>query len=345
LANRVADRVAEEFPGKFVVVPAYNTGMKMPETVRPRGNVIVWLYPREIDFGHPLATGAQATNVEFRAAIEQWSGAAKRIWVGDYAGNFSHYLMPHPNLDVLVPNVKYYADHHATGYSVRGNYNCANAEFARLRMWVLAKAMWNPEVDPKALIAEFCNGYYGPAGPEILKYIDAIHRPVRNNPMLYVQTAYDDGMPWLAADVLAEAAGHLREARKKVAGDAVLEKRVRQACMPVWYVLALRGPSSQKWRAIESRLGPMRGAELAVELAKSIKENGMTCLSEGDPPQRVTDFTEYLREWSSRAGAEADLLPPELKGASRGGCRLINAVQIDHRKRGWGGPSMPITGR
>ncbi len=304
LANRVADRVAEEFPGKFVVVPAYNTAMKMPKTVRPRSNVTIWLYPREIDFGHSVATGAQATNVEFRSALDQWSGAARRIWVGDYAGNFSHYLMPHPNLDVLVPNVKYYTDHHATGYSVRGNYTCANAEFSRLRMWVLAHAMWNPEVDGRALVAEFCNGYYGPAGPEILKYIDAVHRPVRNNPMLYVQTAYDDEMPWLAADVLAEAAVHLREAERKVAGNSVLEKRVRHACMPLWYVLAVRGPSSQTWRVVESRLGPLRGAELAVTLANTIAEHGITCLAEGDSPQRVKDFADYLRDWSCASAPE-----------------------------------------
>ncbi len=314
LANRVADRVAQEVPGKFVVVPAYNTGMKMPKTVRPRSNVIVWLYPREIDFGHPVATGVQATNVEFRSALDQWSGAARRVWVGDYVGNFSHYVMPHPNLDVLAANVKYCADHHATGYSARGNYACANAEFSRLRMWVLAHAMWNPEADGRSLVAEFCSGYYGSAGPGILKYIDAIHRPVRNNPMLYVQTTYDDDMPWLAAGVLAEAAGHLREAERKVAGNSVLEKRVRHASMPLWYVLALRGPSSRTWRVIESRLGPIRGTELAARLAKTIEEHNIPCLAEGDSPQRVKDFTDYLRDWSSRVGAETDLLPPELKG-------------------------------
>ncbi len=339
LANQVADRVAQEFPGRFVVAPAYCLGMILPKTVRPRDNVVICLYPKENDFGHPVAIGSQITNVQFRRAMDQWSGVSQRIWVGDYATNYFHYLMPHPNLDVLVPNIKYYVDHHATGYAVRGNYSGVNVEFSPLRMWVLAKAMWNPEADGKALVAEFCNGYYGPAGPEILKYIDAIHRPVRDNPRLYVQTAYDDRMPWLAPDVLVEAERHLREAEKKVAGKPELEKRVRHAHMPLWYALALRGPSSQTWRSIKRKLGPVPSSEITARLATTIEEHGITTLSQGNGPERVKEFLAYLREWSSRVGTEEDLLPPELKGAARDGYRLINAVQIDHQNQGWtGGP-------
>jgi hypothetical protein len=339
LANQVADRVAQGFPGRLVVAPAYCLGMILPRAVRPRDNVVICLYPKENDFGHPVATGSQVTNAQFRSTMDQWSGIARRIWVGDYATNFSHYLMPHPNLDVLVPNIKYCVDHHATGYSVQGNYSGVNVEFSPLRMWVLAKAMWDPEADGKSLVAEFCCGYYGPAGSEILKYIDAIHKPVRDNPMLYVQTSYNDRMPWLAPDVLVEAERHLREAKKKVAGKPELEKRVRHAHMPLWYVLALRGPSSRTWRAIDQKLSVTAPAEIARRLAEAIEENHVTALAMGDSEQRVKDFVAYLRDWSSRAGAEADLLPPELKGVAGDGDRLINAVQIDYQNRGWtGGP-------
>jgi hypothetical protein len=339
LANEVADRVAQEFPGRFVVVPAFCSGMKLPKTIRPRDNVAIWLYPRENDFGHAVATSSQMTSSQFRSAMGQWSGAARRIWVGDYVTNFSHYLMPHPNLDVLAPNVKYYAEHGATGYSAQGSYTSAGTEFARLRMWVLAKAMWNPEADGKALVAEFCNGYYGPAGPEILKYIDTIHRPVRENPRLYVQTSYNDQMPWLTPEVLVEAEGHLREAERKVAGDPMLTKRVRHAHVPLWYMLVLRGPSSRTWRAIDQRTSAIAPAEIARRLADAIEENHVTALAMGDPEQRVKEFVAYLRDWSSRAGADADVLPPELRGIGRDGYRLINGVQIDFQNRGWtGGP-------
>jgi hypothetical protein len=95
--------------------------------------------------------------------------AARQIWLWDYTCNFTHYLMPHPNLDVLAPNVRYFADHRVIGYMAQGSHTCVNAEFSHLRMWVLAKALWNPEADNQALVAEFCLGFYGPGGPAMLK--------------------------------------------------------------------------------------------------------------------------------------------------------------------------------
>jgi hypothetical protein len=41
IANEAADRVAKEFPGKFVMAPAYAWGIQMPKTLRPRENVII----------------------------------------------------------------------------------------------------------------------------------------------------------------------------------------------------------------------------------------------------------------------------------------------------------------
>ncbi|MGA2616072.1 MAG: DUF4838 domain-containing protein [Thermoguttaceae bacterium] len=189
-----------------------------------------------------------------------------------YTTNFTHYLMPQPNLDVLAPNIKYFADHCVTGYMAQGSHTCINAEFSHLRMWVLAKALWNPEADNQALVAEFCNGYYGSAGPAILKYIDAIHKPVRQQGGLYVTCYNGFDAPWLAPDVLVEAEGHLREAEAAVAGNAALLDRVRLAHLPLQYVLAVRQPTSPTWKRIEQEFGKIDRAAFANRFAGTIDQ-------------------------------------------------------------------------
>ena len=35
--------------------------------------------------------------------------------------------------------------------------------------------MWNPDQDPRELMTEFLNGYYGAAGPFVMKYLERPH--------------------------------------------------------------------------------------------------------------------------------------------------------------------------
>jgi hypothetical protein len=338
LANEAADRVAKEFPGKQVMAPAYMWGLPLPKTLRPRDNVIMSVAPIDNDFGHPVASGIHEQNVKCRTAMEAWQTAAKQIWLWDYTCNFTHYLMPHPNLDVLAPNVRYYADHHVTGYMAQGSHTCVNAEFSHLRMWVLAKALWNPDVDNRTLVAEFCHGFYGPAGPAILRYIEAIHRPVRENAGLYVSCYNDFTVPWLAPEVLTEAEGSLREAEAAVAKDPVLLDRVRLAHVPLQYVLAVRQPSSTTWKQIEQRSGKINRTAFATSLADRLDQffikTGKPWGMDETGGRGFPEFVTYLRQWAAKAGPSGDALPPELRGVED--FRLIHPWQIEQQKLNWG---------
>ena len=68
--------------------------------------------------------------------------------------------MPHPNLRVLGPNVKFFVDHSVKGLFEQGAYTSKGAEMAELRAWVLARLLWNPALDGQELIDEFIAGYY-----------------------------------------------------------------------------------------------------------------------------------------------------------------------------------------
>jgi hypothetical protein len=185
-------------------------------------------------------------------------------------------------------------------------------------MWVLAKAMWNPESDGKALIDEFLNGYYGPAADSMRKYIDAIHRPVRADPRLNVSCVEMklEGAPWLTPEVIAEAEVHLREAAKKVEQDPVLSRRMRQAHMPIWYLILKKDPlfakSGRKSRlrlALESKVGPLDYADIALNFVGAVKENGINATGEN---KELGQWIEWTADYAKTLKEKGEVLPPEL---------------------------------
>lgn len=336
-ANRVADEVAKQFPEAYIMASAYNWSQRPPAHMKPRDNVVIALSSIRCDFGHPLGLSEDEETVGFRQDIEGWSKIAKRLYIWDYTTNFGHFLMPFPDLDVLAPNIKFYVDHRASGYFAQGAHVTRGAELAPLRMWVLARAMWNPEADNHALISEFLDGYYGPAADSIRAYIETIHRPIRGDGKMRVSCQLSAGLdqPWLTPDVLAAAEVHLRAAEERASGDPVIAKRLRAVHLPLWYVLAMRGPSSASWRAVDRAVGKRSGSDLAIALLAALKESQVGTLAENRRGE-LKEWRQWLDGWGKHCGASGDALPPEIEGAEPGSCRLIQACQTHRAVKWWG---------
>ncbi|MEK7413270.1 MAG: DUF4838 domain-containing protein [Planctomycetota bacterium] len=331
-ANKIGEVVEREFPGKWVMAPAYTWSRKPPKHIRPRSNVGVTLCTIECDFARPLAEGSTPANKAFADDIINWSKIAPKLYIWDYTTNFNHYLMPHPNLDALVANVKFLADHRVQGLLNQGSHTTQGAEFAQLRMWVLAKAMWDPQhADGKALITEFLNGYYGPAAPHIQRYIDIMHTTGRADPSI-ASTCYALlNSAWLAPDNIAAAEAALVEAERTVANDPALLKRVRQVHMSIWYMLLKRGPQSATWKATQAKNATLHIGGVAKDFVQATAESRVGSIAEGEI---VKPFVDWALDYAERA-SRAIPLPPELVGVDPTTYRLIQACQMDSRGRWW----------
>ncbi len=86
----------------------------------------------------------------------------------DYVVQFRNLLSPFPNLRVLQPNIQYFRDNGIQMMFQQGSGGLMS-EFVELRSYIIAKLLWNPDLDVDLLMDDFLNGYYGPAG----KYISA----------------------------------------------------------------------------------------------------------------------------------------------------------------------------
>ncbi len=173
-ANKIAEGIESEFPDVHIDTFAYQYTRKAPLKVRPRKNVLVRLCTIECSFLRPLDSG-NPLNKAFVRDMKEWAKITKNLFIWDYITNFRSYMMPCPNLNVLAPNLRFFAENSAAGVFEQGDAFCSAGDFVLMRNWVVSHLMWNPYADEKKLFAEFLNGYYGEeVGAIFGKYIDTL---------------------------------------------------------------------------------------------------------------------------------------------------------------------------
>ncbi len=245
--NKVAAEIEAEFPRVAISTLAYQYTRKPPRLVKPRPNVMVRLCSIECSFSVPLH---HQRNQAFRDDIVGWSKICDRLYIWDYTTNFKHHILPHPNLRVLGPNVKFLAAHGAKGIMEQGAYTTNGAEMAELRAWVLAKLLWDPAREGQELIDEFLEGYYGPASQPMRAYLDLMHDEVAqtgdwlgcfagiaaSNVDIGWQGKASTFINW---KTLSRAWSYLQAAEQSVANNPQLRFRVQCAQLPVMYAFMM----------------------------------------------------------------------------------------------------------
>jgi hypothetical protein len=234
--NRVAEDIEKEFPDVWVETLAYVYTRKPPKHVKPRNNVVIRLCTYECSFVQPLDKGEQ--NRPMREDIESWSRIADHLFVWDYVTNFTSYMLPHPNLRVLAPNIRFFVNNNTIGLFEQGDKNCAAGDFVRLRNWIISHLMWNPALDEQKLFDEFLLGYYGAeAVPYLKKYWEALlNSATRSN--VYLGIYRHTVMDWLTIEALNEA-HTLIEKALSVTEDEVIRRRLQRDKMSLDYVLLM----------------------------------------------------------------------------------------------------------
>ncbi len=227
--------------------------------------------------------------------IRAWAAAHDRIYVWDYTVNFSHYLAPMPNLDVIAANIRFWVKNKAEGVMLEGGY-VGPAERDELKSWA-AKLMWDPTRDANELAADFIYGHYGPAAPAIAEYEKLLADTAK------AQTAelaappggirYGVDHPFLSREFLDRATAIFARAAALAGGDVATLRKVERAELPIMYVKAARGPAfvGKDYAAVLDRY------------ERIARREGVRTLAEG-----AGNFASQLAAWRKQL-ADADPKP------------------------------------
>ncbi|MBR3389842.1 MAG: DUF4838 domain-containing protein [Prevotella sp.] len=173
------NQIAEKLPDIMLGTFAYQYTTRPPKNIVPRENIVIRLCTTDCCFAHPLESCPE--NREFMEALKDWSRLTRHLYIWDYTVNFSHFLAPFPNFDVLASNIKTFKKYGAIAIHEEGEYKSGMGEFSEMKGWVLSKLLWNPEQNTDALIDEFLHTYYKEAAEEIKKYYNLYKNLVRPN--------------------------------------------------------------------------------------------------------------------------------------------------------------------
>lgn len=173
--NAVAEMIEKKHPKVKVGTLAYWYTRKPPKTIRPRDNVQIQLCSIECCTLNPINDPDCEKNRQFCSDVDEWSKICNDIWVWNYNTNFRAYDLPFPNLRAIGPNVKYFQKNNVKGLFMQANGNGLTGELSDLRNYLIARMIWNPNFDDKAILEEFVRLHYKGAGDAILEYINMLH--------------------------------------------------------------------------------------------------------------------------------------------------------------------------
>ncbi len=237
--NQVADAIKPLYPDKYIGTFAYQYTRKAPTGITPRDNVVIRLCSIECCFAHPLEECEH--NRPFISDIEDWSKIAPHLFIWDYVVNYRQYVAPFPNFGVLAENIKTFKKYNAIGIQEEAQYESLGGEFSEMKSWVLSKLLWNPNLDTKALVAQFINDYYGPAATFIQQYFDLCHSLIKDDTVMGIYI--DENNPLYTNEFVAEANNLLTQAKEAVAEcDDDMRLRVDMVGLQIDYLRMMRTP-------------------------------------------------------------------------------------------------------
>ncbi len=233
--NEIAKRVRREMPDRDLVAYAYSVYRTPPVKLGPlEPNLIIGYVGLD------------------PADIEAWSRIAPRLYLRpNDLGPAIDLGLPRNNAVQLASAVKFAVEHKAIGFdfdNCHGNWSAHGLDY-----YVLCKALWNPTLDVRATIADYCRAAYGPAAAPMQRYherLEKISDQVRADPQLAPKSPHaarlrryysEEALTALESEILAaknavnrsDAAHMHASARIEMAAESVKYARLITALLKV----------------------------------------------------------------------------------------------------------------
>ncbi len=258
--NQVAAELKAEFPEILIDTLAYAHTVSPPKNIVPADNVLVRLCFIGGNFAFPLDS---PVNAVCREQLEEWSRIAPRLSIWTYEADFNNFYIQHPNIRNFAADLRLFRDHHVcTIFEEATAQSWGCEDFAELRVYLVSKLMWNPDVDQAALTAEFVNGYYGAAAaPHLLAVLAEIDHEVGHNPSAWAGIECATTGTWQSLESLMRCHRHVEAALKAVEGDKVHYDRVRKTSLSTAYAILTRREAT-RWCTTQGALAELNLEEL-----------------------------------------------------------------------------------
>ena len=172
--------VARRFPDKTISTLAYQYTRPAPlstASIPPKlpENLQVMLCPIEVGREQPIVLSQEGS---FRKDMEDWHQLTDNIYLWDYVVQFRNFWDPFPNLHVLQSNLQFFRDNGAQMMFEQATGPNNVSSWMDIRCYMIAKLLWNPDVDIDSIMDDFYQGYYGDTGKYVREIVDMMENAV-----------------------------------------------------------------------------------------------------------------------------------------------------------------------
>lgn len=222
--NIIGEKVRKELPELLLYCLAYAGHTEAPKKVDTLAeNLIIGLAPfagAYSDYSRPLRDPQSLPNRRFMESIKGYSRLNAKMYAREY---LSHYAWPGPLplLWTMQDRFKVYRDFNFTGvYSE--THPCWGPQGMVLYMYL--RLLWDPDLDLKAEVADYCRKAYGPAAAPMQKYHELIEKRGKGGP--YFGSGGSQAIGLFTDEFLDTLAPYVKEAKKLAQGHAPYEWRI-----------------------------------------------------------------------------------------------------------------------
>jgi hypothetical protein len=219
--NKVLEGIRDEFPNKRIGFYAYAAYCRPPVKVKPDPKLVPAVAMISLCRMHGMNDPVCPEKSYEQWIIEEWGKLLPQVYYRGYWFNLADPGLPFFMLRRIADEIPLGKRLNVAGWRTE----CmANWPGSSPSLYLAHKLMWDHAANPQAILADFCQKFFGPAAAAMQQYIDLMDRTVYN-------ADYHTGSIWdmalvYPAPLRAEAGKLLQEAAGAAAADTLAAKRV-----------------------------------------------------------------------------------------------------------------------
>lgn len=328
------NKIAAHFPKTKITTLAYLHTFKPPVNLKIEPNIYTIFCPIELNRGKAI-TSENAPS--FVKTLENWSVTSPHLFLWDYTVQFSNYMSPFPNFESFQGNYKLFKKNKVKGLFVQG-YSDIAGDFSELRQYLLAKLMWNTDIDVEATTADFLRGFYGKAAPFVGKYLNLLEtNQKKSNTYLDIYSSPVDARnTFLTPEAMDQYDQLLEQASGAVENDSVLSSRIQKLRLALEYVYFEQAKfygKNQHGMFIVNSKGEKTVreglTERVLKFTKACNQFGIYELSEGglSPDNYYKEWLEICKNTVTHLGEDLKvkfITPPSDEFKGKGSYSLVD---------------------
>lgn len=332
------NKIAVLFPKTKITTLAYLHTYKPPTGLKIEPNIYTLFCPIELNRGKPIINDTESK--PFIKILQNWGKTASNLYLWDYTVQFSNYFSPFPNFHTFSDNYKLFKQNNVKGLFVQG-YADVPGDFSELRQYLLAKILWDTEINIETTTDDFLRGFYGKAASNIKKYLILLTDNQKNsNADLDIYSGpVQSRNTFLSPEAMNQYDQLLEEALEAVDGDLTLESRIHKLRLALEFVFFEQSKFYGKDQHGMFIINEKGEKEVKKGLNERVRKFAETCnqfgiyeLSEDglSPDKYYEDWLEIAKETTTHLGEKMQvnfLTAPAEGFTGKGGYGLVDGIR------------------